>query len=625
VGRAAECADLTEWMGGAAWNVLYLSGPGGIGKTTLLNELAWQCGAIGVACRRLDGSVLDATPEGFRQAVGDATVVLVDGWEGLQPIERWLVEHFLPELPERTLLVLASRQDPSPAWRLNTAVWQLTRHRGLANFTPEESEQYLSRRDVPTAWRADILGFTHGHPLATAVAVDAALQRGGSGWGAVPDPDVVRTLLDHFVDDTPSERHERALEACAVLHRTTEGVLEAVLGGEVGEVFRWLHGLSFVDARPDGLAPHDTVREVLVSDLRWRHPQRLADLHAAARKYYHARIASQPSSQDVIDLIWLHRDNPLIKPFLDWKKATDFLLDRYRTEDHDALVEMTIRHEGSADWLQHWLERHPEGAQVVRDSAGPVRGYYLQVPLGLPDPDPEYGKVQAFLAEHGPLRAGEQGWYCRYWMDAAGHQGVSAVQSRIFLTFVIQALSTPQLAFQAITVHSPWFWAPAFAYAAASRIGDTGTFYFDWRRLPSYLWLELLGERELNPGAATRPVLDRAQFYAAVKTALKGAASVPALLDNPLLGCRLVGSGSEAERALTLQGALRQALDSLQARPRDAKLYRSLRVTYFEPAETQELAAQQLDVPFSTYRRHLTAGIERVQELLWQRELKRLQ
>jgi hypothetical protein len=51
------------------------------------------------------------------------------------------------------------------------------------------------------------------------------------------------------------------------------------------------------------------------------------------------------------------------------------------------------------------------------------------------------------------------------------------------------------------------------------------------------------------------------------------------------------------------------------------KLYRALYHTYLQPAATQELAAELLDLPFSTYRRHLKASIERLTALLWQQEL----
>jgi TolB-like protein/Flp pilus assembly protein TadD len=49
-------------------------------------------------------------------------------------------------------------------------------------------------------------------------------------------------------------------------------------------------------------------------------------------------------------------------------------------------------------------------------------------------------------------------------------------------------------------------------------------------------------------------------------------------------------------------------------------LYRVLDLTYFNPAPKQEAAADRLGLSFSTYRRHLTAGVDRITEWLWQQE-----
>ena len=70
-----------------------------------------------------------------------------------------------------------------------------------------------------------------------------------------------------------------------------------------------------------------------------------------------------------------------------------------------------------------------------------------------------------------------------------------------------------------------------------------------------------------------------------------------------------------------LRRVIREAAEALRANPRDEKLYRAVHRTYLEPAATQELAAQQLGLPFSTYRRHLTAGVDRICAWLWRREL----
>jgi hypothetical protein len=84
------------------------------------------------------------------------------------------------------------------------------------------------------------------------------------------------------------------------------------------------------------------------------------------------------------------------------------------------------------------------------------------------------------------------------------------------------------------------------------------------------------------------------------------------------------GNLNRAERASALQGLIQQAAEQLKASSRELKFYRALHGTYLQPAETQERAAELLDLPFSTYRRHLKTSIDRVTEILWNRELQGL-
>ena len=66
---------------------------------------------------------------------------------------------------------------------------------------------------------------------------------------------------------------------------------------------------------------------------------------------------------------------------------------------------------------------------------------------------------------------------------------------------------------------------------------------------------------------------------------------------------------------------LREAARSLRDHPRDDPLWQAIRCTYLHPAGTQESAAALLGLPFSTYRRHLSRGRDRIVEWCWQREL----
>src|SRR5581483_12079476 len=91
-----------------------------------------------------------------------------------------------------------------------------------------------------------------------------------------------------------------------------------------------------------------------------------------------------------------------------------------------------------------------------------------------------------------------------------------------------------------------------------------------------------------------------------------------ALQQNGLMQTTLVdNSVRAAERPQALRTVLERSLASLAASPRDARLHAAVRATYFEPAGTQEQISEALGLPFSTYRRHLKSGTERLIEVLW--------
>jgi DNA-directed RNA polymerase specialized sigma24 family protein len=138
---------------------------------------------------------------------------------------------------------------------------------------------------------------------------------------------------------------------------------------------------------------------------------------------------------------------------------------------------------------------------------------------------------------------------------------------------------------------------------------------WDWRRFPLDAWLELLGQRELTgesgppPPELLRPEpLGREAFAAAVCAALRELNQPDRLAISPLAGSAL---GPDVRAAL-LAGIAR-----LPEEPRGAPLRRVLDRTYVRPAPSQEAAAQVLDLPFSTYRRHLARAIDRLVDVLW--------
>jgi TolB-like protein/Flp pilus assembly protein TadD len=116
-------------------------------------------------------------------------------------------------------------------------------------------------------------------------------------------------------------------------------------------------------------------------------------------------------------------------------------------------------------------------------------------------------------------------------------------------------------------------------------------------------------------------VLARSEFESAVKDALRNFTRADLLAGNALLQSRILaghGTGTATPQALRI--LLAQTAETLFANDRDQRLYRVLDLTYFHPATKQEAAANRLGMPFSTYRRHLTASVDRLTEWMWQRE-----
>ena len=117
------------------------------------------------------------------------------------------------------------------------------------------------------------------------------------------------------------------------------------------------------------------------------------------------------------------------------------------------------------------------------------------------------------------------------------------------------------------------------------------------------------------------PLLTRPDFESAVKNALRHYTQADLLAGNVLLHARLLThSGPGAATPQALRALLAETAETLFTSERDKRVYRVLDLTYFNPAPKQEAAADRLGLSFSTYRRHLTEGIDRLTEWLWQQE-----
>ena len=658
VGRAAVLASFDEALrADTLRRVLFVHGPGGIGKTTLLHQLRMRALAAGRPAVAVDGRDVDCSPESFQAAVDRAitrspavdawgrdglpgAVLMLDGYEHLGAIDAWVRDEFLLSVPAGAVVVVAGRNPPSAPWRTDPGWRALAACHRLEALTEAESAELLERAGVTGSLIPHLAALGRGHPLMLALLADAAAS------GSVPDdladaPDLVAALVAQVVGDVPDEAHATGLAVCAHAWLTTEDLLRRAVGDRAPEIWAWLERRPYVSRGTDGLYAHDLVRDLLDADIRSRSPDAYRDVHRIVHGYTMACLRSADGADRWLaahQKIFLHRRSPLEARFWALREQGAVAVVPGLRDDHRGVLEMIERFEGeqSAALAERWLEAQPENLVVVRSPVG-LTGFAFQVVYpadpSLCDADPVVRATLDAAARISPARPGEQISIARFLSGVAGHQRDPHAALAGTVMSTVEWVARPLAWSFAVTV-DPEFWGPAFHYLALTTeltvefAGRPHAIYgIDWRRFPIESWLELMGRRALSgasgppPPQMLRPApLDRGCFDQAVRLALRDLHRPDLLGANALMGTTLaVGfDGASIDR---LHAILLGGIDQLGREPRAGTLHRVLDRTFVRAAPTQEAAAEVLDLPFSTYRRHLAKAVERLTDLLWAVEI----
>ncbi|MDM0047530.1 AAA family ATPase [Variovorax sp. J22R115] len=644
VGREGEIRQFESLLQAALppQALLWLHGPGGIGKSTLLIQLRDHAAAFGRRTVWLDAALIEPQQAAFVTALGlddprgpagdDPGVLFIDTAERLEPLLAWLRDAFLPALPGHWLVVCAGRQAPAADWRTDSrwaALMQVTR---LEPLDESSARSLLTARGVDIALHDEALAFARGNPLALALLADLLVHPGAPASVVPAEGEVVQALVQRFTRDAATGRQRDALRVAAFARHTTLPMLSAVIGPDAASpLFEWLRGLSFMRAGPHGLVPHDLVREVLVADALWRDAAGSEALRRAINRHCYECIAASTGSDRLhqqAEVLYVQRHQPFKQPFFDWEALGQHRVEPARDADLLGIEALVACHEGDASlaWLRHWWQRQRDGFRLFWNAQGGCDGFLLMLRFTADTPaldraDPAVRAAWAFVDSERPLAGEDQLVLLRYWMHAQAYQAVSAAINLTAMHVVSHLITHPEAAWSVVYMADPIFWQPHFAGvnfsrcpAADFRAGEHcfGAFVHDWRFEPAERWTA--GDYTPMPfarvPAARAPgALAEADFIDAVRQALRDLNDDAALQRGPLA----------AELGLTgvaLHERLREAVQRLGAQPRDVRFRDALWRTYIEPAFKQEQAAAELGVPFATYRYRLQQGIERVAAML---------
>ena len=396
IGRERERAALLDLVERDTPLVAVVHGIAGVGKSTLLHAAAVDARVRGALVVALDGRAFEPTERGFVTSLGTAlgthvttiaeatdalasdvrVLLAIDTYEQLRLLDAWLRQTFVPALPHNVRLVLAGRDTPS-AWQRELG--DLLRAIRLDNLSDKAAQTLLRRAGVQDAVAERVARVARGHPLSLQLAAGALAERPGLPAADAVFGTIVEELARLYIDGLdPMTR--RALEAAAVIRRTTLSLLEAMLPeDDPSELFAALRALAFVELGADGLVVHDTVRVAASALLQASDPAR----HRAHRRAAWTRLRAELRTAGRADL-WRYTadmlylvENPIVRDAFFPSDTDELTMEPAGAADREAITALSAAQEGSeaTALVDAWWRSAPDAFRVVRDAAGVVRGF----------------------------------------------------------------------------------------------------------------------------------------------------------------------------------------------------------------------------------------------------------
>ena len=628
-GRRTEIAFLDQCLDSVdpPASVVYICGPGGIGKSTLLREIGRRARNRGRTVLALDGRELGPVPgvldDVLRSVANEARpVVLLDSYEQMTALDPHLRHDLVPALPDESLVVIAGRGAPDPGWF--TGGWEsLTARLDLTAMAPEEASGLLAAHGVSDERVPAIVDWAAGSPLALALAADAAST--DAGWNAArsPDrPDILRSLLHRLGETELQDIRPSALSIAVVARSTTPELLRAVLPDEdAEEAYRQLSGLTVTEPLGNGVMMHDLVRKVLLADLRQRNPDLERDLRRRIADYLYERaMAREPLL--IIDMAHLV-ENPLIKWGFGWDGNIGLRIDAVRPGDADEVKRGPGNGADPHLWpltLRYFTEA-PARVAIARDDSDKICGYMVCMSLAtaprFADTDPLTGP----WLEHARRNA-ELGDSV-LWQSAVDFTGEGKVQAMLGMAGVLRSGAVnPRFAY--LPIDSRVRGAGDFAKAIGAEHLPELDASFDTMQLQCYrldygpgglfalvrnqIYSELGLPRPEQPAPIRPPIVD----LDTVRDVLKNFRVPRELARSPLARGSSISERAESVRQLVSAAAA----DAFGDSETEKLLYSVLVAGYLEPLRSHEEAAAKLCISRAAYFRRLRTAVERLAEYM---------
>jgi DNA-binding SARP family transcriptional activator len=489
VGRDTERAAFRDMLTGRCGGdpgVLFVCGPIGIGKSTLLRRFAADAAAAGRPVWHLHGLTTAELRERLERLAEEPSrasagpVLLLDSFQDHSDLESWLREDYLRKLPGDAVVVIASRRGPSVAWLTDPAWAGMIVFRRLEGLTASESAALVEARGVAANLAKSIVDFAAGNPLVVSLAAEVGRSMSATGQPSRRDAAryVVDKVLELLTGDIPTAPHRWALYVCAHARHTTEDLLRvAVPDGEPAELFDWLRAQPYVETAGHGLEINGVLREALDHHLRWRDPVGYEQMHRRIRHYVLGpllRDATEPQASVAVmrTISHLRRRAGVTSRYVSMVGEANVLAAGVTPSDHDELVTMARETYGefTAASVRFWLDRQPEAFYMLRCREGKrLRAFMSWLTLRAPeqeelDADSVVADVWHDVGRRMDLPPGSHVAIARHLICPALETKPNPVTD-VFLARMMRGwLHEPDLAASYLVVANRQLWQPLMEY-----------------------------------------------------------------------------------------------------------------------------------------------------------------